>query len=85
MKKDTVNSNAMLTVDIENLYASRNDIISLVFCVLLFSMFVGNVDYRPFTKIDHRKLSKHGFLGPQTCPWLKIVTNFFFLGGATNS
>ena len=25
--------------------------------------------------IDHR--------GPQTCPWLKIVTNFYFLGGAT--
>ena len=24
-----------------------------------------------------------GFWGPQTCPWLKIVTNFFFLGGAT--
>ena len=24
-----------------------------------------------------------GFWGPQICPWLKIVTNFFFLGGAT--
>ena len=24
-----------------------------------------------------------GFWGPKTCPWLKIVTNFFFLGGAT--
>ena len=23
------------------------------------------------------------FWGPQTCPWLKIVANFFFLGGAT--
>ena len=25
-----------------------------------------------------------GFWGPQTCPWLKIVANFFFLGGATD-
>ena len=24
-----------------------------------------------------------GFQGPKTCPWLKIVTKFFFLGGAT--
>ena len=23
------------------------------------------------------------FQGPKTCPWLKIVTKFFFLGGAT--
>ena len=26
-----------------------------------------------------------GFWGPQTCPWLKIVTNFFFLGVQQNS
>ena len=31
MKKDTVNSNAMYMVEIENLYASRNDMLKSIF------------------------------------------------------
>ena len=31
MKKDTVNSNALYMVDIENMYASRNDMLISIF------------------------------------------------------
>ena len=36
MKKDTVNPNAIFVVEIENLYASRNDMLISIFQNLLY-------------------------------------------------
>ena len=36
MKEDTVNSNAMYMVEIENLYASRNDMLISIFLNLFY-------------------------------------------------
>ena len=40
MKEDTVNSNAMYFVDIENLYASRNDMLMSIFYSFFFTNYL---------------------------------------------
>ena len=54
MKEDTVNSNAMYTVDIENLYASRNDMLMSIFQNLF------NFKLSPVTKYKSIQIWNYG-------------------------
>ena len=40
MKEDTVNSNAIYTVEIENLYASRNDTLICIYLKILTTNYI---------------------------------------------
>ena len=40
MKEDTVNSNAIYMVDIENLYASRNDMLKAYFTIYFTTKYI---------------------------------------------
>ena len=46
MKEDTDNSNAMYMVDIENLYAIRNDILMSIFQNLFYYKLSPVTDYK---------------------------------------
>ena len=46
MKEDTVNSNAMYMVDIENLYASRHDMLMSIFQNLFYYKLSLDTNYK---------------------------------------